>query len=213
MPPKPKYTKAQIVEAAYELARREGIDAVMAREVGKQLGTTASPIFTVFSGMDELKQAVCDLARERCLADLSGAFDYHPAFKEFGLRWIRFAIREPRLYDLLFLRGMGERPSILSDILSDMSGRVVASIREDFGLDEPQARQLLDQMTVYAGGLAALHSCGMGPLTEEEISRSIGEVCLSLVTRYQILDGRFDPDAAREMLKQPGRIPEKEAMP
>ena len=210
MPPKPKYTKEQIVEAAYELARREGIDAVMAREVGRQLGTTASPIFTVFSGMDELKQAVCDLARERCLADLSEAFDYRPAFKEFGLRWIRFAIREPHLYDLLFLRGMDERPSLLSDILNDMSGRILGSIRESFGLDEAQARQLLNQMTVYASGLAALHACGMGPLNEEEISRCIGEVCLSLVTRYQILDGSFDPETARGRMAQPGHMPEKE---
>ena len=211
MPPKPKFTREQIVEAAYELARSSGIDAVMAREVGKKLGTTASPIFTFFSGMDELKQAVFQLARDRCIAYLSESFNYRPAFKEFGMRWIGFTIREPRLYEMLLHRSTDGGPYLIQEILSDMSGPILASIRETFGLDTAQARQLLDRMTVYANGLAAFQASGVGSFDEEEISRSISEICLSLVTRYQILDGRFDPTAARQMLVQPGRRPEKEA--
>ena len=37
MPPKPKYTKEEIVHAAYELTREKGIEAVVAREVGHRL--------------------------------------------------------------------------------------------------------------------------------------------------------------------------------
>ena len=209
MPPKPKFTRAQIVQAAYEIARSEGIDAVMARSVGQRLGATASPIFTVFSGMEELKQAVFQLARRNCIAYLSEAFDYRPAFKEFGLRWIRFAVQEPRLYAMLFLRGTKDGPFLLDDILSDMTGRVTGSIRETFGLDALQARQLFRQMLIYANGLAALLTSGVDRLSEEELGRSLGEVCLSLVTRYRILDGSFDPETARGMLSAPERMPEK----
>ena len=46
MPPKPKYTKEEIVAAAYEITREKGIDAVVAREVGRRLNTSSSPIFT-----------------------------------------------------------------------------------------------------------------------------------------------------------------------
>ena len=106
-----------------------------------------------------------------------------------------------------------EGPYLIQEILSDLSGPVIASIRESFGLDTAQARQLLDQMTVYANGLAAFQASGVGSFDEERISRSISEICLSLVTRYRILEGNFDPNAAREMLKQPGRMPEKEAEP
>ena len=34
MPPRPKYTKEEIVDAAFELTREKGIDSVVAREVG-----------------------------------------------------------------------------------------------------------------------------------------------------------------------------------
>lgn len=211
MPPKPKFTREQIVAAAYELARSEGIEAVMARDVGKKLGSTASPIFTVFSGMDELKQEVFLLARRNCIEYLSGAFDYRPAFKEFGLRWIRFAVREPRVFAMLFLRGTGDGAFLLDEIVADVSDRVNAGIREAFGLDEAQADRLFRQMLIYANGLAVFLNSGVGQLSETEISRAIGEVCLSLVARYRILDGSLDPEAMRGMLAMPERMPERGA--
>ena len=213
MPPKPKFSKEQIVRAAYEIARSEGIDAVMAREVGKRLGTTASPIFTVFAGMDELKQAVFTQARNSCIDYLSGAFDYRPAFKEFGMRWIRFSIREPHLYAMLFLRGAGGGSFLVDEIVAGVSDRVIGSIQDAFGLDADRAGSLFRQMFIYANGLAAFHNSGVGRFSEEEISSAIGEVCLSLVTGYRILDGSLDPGAAKAMLSARGRMPEKEVRP
>ena len=58
MPPKPKFTKDEIVTAAFELARAEGAGAYRAREVGRRLGVSSSPIFTVFTDMAELHAAV-----------------------------------------------------------------------------------------------------------------------------------------------------------
>ena len=103
MPPKPKYTKEEIVNAAYELTREKGIDAVVAREVGKRLNTSASPIFTVWNSMEELKEEVWKLAKQKYQEYMEDIFDYASAFKEFGMRWVRFAAEEPNLYRLLFL--------------------------------------------------------------------------------------------------------------
>ena len=80
MPPKPKYTKEEIVSAAYELTREKGIDAVVAREVGKRLNTSASPIFTVWNSMEELREEVWKLAKQKYQEYMSGIFDYTPAF-------------------------------------------------------------------------------------------------------------------------------------
>lgn len=52
MPPKTKFTKEEIVDAAYEILRVEGEEALAAREVGKRLGTSSSPIFTVFQAWE-----------------------------------------------------------------------------------------------------------------------------------------------------------------
>ena len=103
MPPKPKYTKEEIVNAAYELTREKGIDAVVAREVGKRLNTSSSPIFTLWNSMDELREEVRKLAKQKYQAYIADIFDYSPSFKEFGMRWVGFAAEEPNLYRLLFL--------------------------------------------------------------------------------------------------------------
>ena len=60
MPPKAKYTRENIVDAAFEVARKGGLDAVMARDVAQKLGTSTSPIFTAFSSMEELKALVSE---------------------------------------------------------------------------------------------------------------------------------------------------------
>ena len=99
----------------------------------------------------------------------------------------------------------------LDEIVADVSDRVNAGIREAFGLDEAQADRLFRQMLIYANGLAVFLNSGIGQLSETEISRAIGEVCLSLVARYRILDGSLDPEAMRGMLAMPERMPERGA--
>lgn len=54
MPPKPKFTKEEVVEAALRLISEKGTDALTARELGERLGSSARPIFTTFRNMEEL---------------------------------------------------------------------------------------------------------------------------------------------------------------
>ena len=58
MPPKVRFTREKIEETAYLMAKERGLDAVAAREVAKAMHMTVTPIFTYFSGMEELKRTV-----------------------------------------------------------------------------------------------------------------------------------------------------------
>ena len=49
-----------MLNAAYQLIRREGPGALNARAVAKELGGSTQPIFRLFSGMDELQKAVIE---------------------------------------------------------------------------------------------------------------------------------------------------------
>lgn len=64
MPPKAKFTKEEIVEAALNIVREDGISNLTARALGSELGSSARPIFTVFQNMDEVQQAVIDSAKQ-----------------------------------------------------------------------------------------------------------------------------------------------------
>ena len=65
MPPKPKFTKEQIINPALRLVSENGVGSLTARELGNALGSSARPIFTVFSGMDEVRSAVIDAAEKK----------------------------------------------------------------------------------------------------------------------------------------------------
>ena len=65
MPPSPKFTRDEIVAAALQVVSERGKEALSAREVAAVLGSSARPIFTVFSNMEELQQEKAQLAEER----------------------------------------------------------------------------------------------------------------------------------------------------
>ena len=51
MPPKSKFTEEEIISAALAIVERDGIDGLTARELGKSLGSSARPIFTVYDSI------------------------------------------------------------------------------------------------------------------------------------------------------------------
>ena len=98
MPPKRKFTREDIAQAALEIVKEKGVEALTARELGKRLGTSSSPIFTVFKNMDEVKWAARELALNEFKEYISDFKEYTPAFKRVGMMMISYAIHEPELY-------------------------------------------------------------------------------------------------------------------
>ena len=58
MPPKPKFSREEIVQAALKIVSEKGVEALTAKELGQALGSSARPIFTVFKNMKEVQDQV-----------------------------------------------------------------------------------------------------------------------------------------------------------
>ena len=58
MAPKVKVTKGQILTAAVNIVRRDGIGALNARDLAKRLNCSTQPIFSCYSTMEKLKTDV-----------------------------------------------------------------------------------------------------------------------------------------------------------
>ncbi|MEE0896541.1 MAG: helix-turn-helix domain-containing protein [Acutalibacteraceae bacterium] len=202
MPPKPKYTKEEIVAAAFELTREKGIDAVVAREVGKRLDTSSSPIFTIWNSMDELRAEVRELAKEKYIQYMDGIFDYTPSFKEFGMRCVRFAADEPNLFRLLFLTKQEEH-SPYTRFKQDFEGiftSLMAEIENQFNLSKSQADELLSQMIIFANGIAAYMITDANSFSKESVSYRISQVCIGIVLTDKLRDGSMDLPTAEELI-------------
>lgn len=63
MLPKAKFTRAEIIEAALNIVRTDGYEALTSRALGTYLGSSARPIFTVFKNMEEVQQAMIEATK------------------------------------------------------------------------------------------------------------------------------------------------------
>lgn len=202
MPPKPKYTKEEIVAAAYEITRHKGIDAVVAREVGKCLNTSSSPIFTIWSSMEELREEVRSLAKEKYREYMADIFDYSPSFKEFGMRCVSFAAEEPNLFRMLFLT-KGKEHSPYARFKQEFEGifiPLVEEIMSQFELSKSDAENLLNEMIIFANGISAYVITDKSSFSKEAVSRHLSRVCIGIVLADKLRDGSLDLEETQEML-------------
>ena len=182
MPPKPKFTKDEIVQAALEVVSRKGVEALTAKELGEALGSSARPIFTVFNSMKEVQQAVRAAAMRRFEGFAEPSRPDMPLFKQVGMQMVRFGMREPKLYQLLFMQ---EKRSAVSfdDVFGDLGPTAetcIRLIREEYNLDEAAAGLLFENVWIYTFGVGALCATRVCQFSEERL----GEM---LTTEFQAM--------------------------
>lgn len=183
MPPKAKFTKNEIVEAALEIVRADGFTALTARALGTKLGSSARPIFTVFKNMEEVQQAVIDAAKELYGEYIHKGLEDTPAFKGVGTQYILFSKNEPKLFQLLFMREQKDVPEISAvlPVIDNNYNEILLSVREGYGVSQEIAQKLYRHLWLYTHGIASLCATGMCSFTGEEISVMMTEVFVSLI--------------------------------
>lgn len=183
MPPKPKFTKEEVAVIALNIVKEKGIDALTARAVGKRLGCSSTPIFTVFKNMDEVKWETRKLALKEFEKYASDFTEYTPAFKRIGMLMISYAINEPELYKLLFMQKHQELhdfKSSLSD-LDEMVEVCINLIMRDYKFSRYEANALFTNMWIYTFGIGALCANKVCNFKEEEISENLSQMFAGMV--------------------------------
>jgi len=200
LPPKVKYTKDEITQAALTLIRREGKEGLTARALGEALGCSSRPIFTAFANMDEVLQEAIKAARARYNEYIEIGLGAEYAFGGVGKMYFRFANDEPRLFELLFMSNVGQQSRRLSfdesspmkhdpsshqgatplgevlPIIDDNNERIVASIEQGFGFSREVAMQFYQRLWIFTHGLACLCVTGVSQVTEAEALAMMAEV-------------------------------------
>ncbi len=158
MPPKPKFTKDEIVAAALEVVSQKGIDALTAQSLGVALGSSARPIFTIFNTMKEVKEEVRIAAMERFEHFTPSLSQPMPVFKQIGMKMVLFGIQEPKLYQLLFMQENQAADTFddMFDLLGQEAQLCIDAIKKDYGLSEAKAKQLFENVWIHTFGIGAL---------------------------------------------------------
>ncbi|MDY4084271.1 MAG: TetR/AcrR family transcriptional regulator [Ruminococcus bromii] len=183
MPPKAKFTKDEILNTALSITEESGIDAVTARELGKRLGSSARPIFTVFESMDEIKHSVILKAKELYGKYVETGLKMQPAFKGVGVAYIRFAAEKPKLFQLLFMRASEEQKDVSAILpcIDDNYEKILKSVQEPYCLDSQTAERIYQHLWTYTHGIATMFATGLCNYTAKQIEERLTEVFKGLL--------------------------------
>ena len=175
MPPKAKFTKEQITKAALCVVSEKGAQALTAKELGAALGTSTTPIFTVFHSMQEVQDAVMLAAMERFEEYAHKAAHIKPVFKQVGMQMILFAKEEPKLYQLIFMSSISEAQTF-DDIyahLGSLADECLDVLQKDYDLSKDNAKTLFEHVWIHTFGIGALCATGMCDFSHEQIAEML----------------------------------------
>ena len=175
MPPKAKFTKEQITKAALGVVSEKGVQALTAKELGAALGTSTTPIFTVFNSMQEVQDAVMLAAMERFEEYAHKAAHLGPVFKQVGMQMILFAKEEPKLYQLIFMSSISEAQTF-DDIyahLGSVADECMYVLQKDYDLSKADAKTLFEHVWIHTFGIGALCATGVCDFSHEQIAEML----------------------------------------
>ncbi len=189
MPPKCKFTRAEVIESAFNIARTSGFEAITARSLGDRLGSSPRPVFSLFRSMEEVLAEVKASARALYNTYIEEGLQQTdmPAFKGVGTGYIRFALEEPKLFQLLFMREQEEKPTLsgILPVIDDNYGQILTSVQRLYSLGPGLSERFYRHLWIYTHGIAVLCATNMCTFTGEEISRMLTEVCTALLKSMQ----------------------------
>ena len=175
MPPKPKFTKEEIVQTALEVVSQKGAEALTAQELANALGSSARPIFTVFRTMQEVQDAVREAAMRRFETFAAQKLPDMPLFKQVGMQMVLFGAKEPKLYQLLFMqenRGAVSFDDVFG-ALGPTAEDCIALLQREHGLSEGEARQFFENMWIYTFGVGALCATRVCRFSEQRLGQML----------------------------------------
>jgi AcrR family transcriptional regulator len=206
MPPRVKFTKEEIVEAALRVTREGGIDSLTARSLAAELGASTRPMFTYFETVDELKHEVHEAAKDVYKDYIERGLAEPVPFLGVGQNTIRFAREEPELFRLLFLQKPDGADGGAAEALAFSQDLVRDSIMGIYKMDAYEADCYYRNLWLIAFSFCAMIAAGECPYTDEQMSAMFTEVSLAVCKAYKDIPGLprgdYDRDAIfRELTK------------
>ena len=187
MPPKAKFTKEEIINCAFDIVKRDGFDALTARSLAAELGSSPRPIFTVFNSMEEVQSEVKACATKLYEQYEDEGMSGKKAFKGSGTGYIRFAAEQPKLFQLLFMREQAGVPNLenVLPIIDNYYYKILDSVQAEYGFTAETAKEIYQHMWIYSHGIASLIATKVCDFTDAEISEMLNVVGGGIIRKYK----------------------------
>lgn len=167
--PKQRITKEMVVDAAFEIARNNGMEQVLVKNIADRIGCSVQPIYSYCKNMEGLRQDVTDRVGRFIQEYIAARIDQADLFRSIGNAYIQLAKEESNLFQIFIMR-QRDGISSLDDLYQSEAGSQVADfIARQLHISVQQARQLHLHMLIYTIGLGTIFCVTTPGISADEI--------------------------------------------
>lgn len=187
MPPTVRFTRDAVLHAACQLMRREGMEALNARAIAKELGGSTQPIFRLFTNMEDLhRELILYVARQfQAHAEEDMAQSDSP-YIQLCTTYLLYGRDEPELFKLLFMRDRVSEGQYSDQTNFDL---VFNIIKKETPLDDETALRFFERTWLFIHGLAVCIATKYIPCQDEKYLISMVKEAYNAAVKMMNLEG------------------------
>lgn len=175
--PKVKFSKKDILNAAYEIIKQEGIKNISARKIASKFKGSTAPIYAHFSTIEELKGEIIKLSEQKLKEYLTFVYTGRELY-DASIGFIKFARDEKELFRAIFLDASDRFSNLFNETMEILlKEEVVLKSFPEINYDRAKAgiEQLWIQLFGYAT-LVFVNSSSKDKITNEIIEKKVNEI-------------------------------------
>ena len=167
--PKQRITKDMVVDAAFKIARQDGMEKVLVKSIADELGCSVQPVYSYCKNMDGLREEVGNKAREFVKEYIVSHIDRSDLFRSTGRAYIQLAKEEPHILKIFLLQERRNISSLKDIYEAETSPQIAQAVAKDLNISVEIAEQLHMNMLIYTIGLGTIFSVTSPGIPIDEI--------------------------------------------
>ena len=167
--PKQKITREMVVEAAFELARENGLENVLVRDIAEKLGCSVQPIYSYCSNMDGLRKDVMQRSNQFIGEYIAQHLDKSDFFRSTGHAYVNLALEEANIFKMFVMNERTQISSFSELYASQTNSQVAYFIADNLKISVEKARELHLNMLIYTIGLGTILANVTPGIEREEV--------------------------------------------
>lgn len=172
MPKNIKISKDMILEAAFEIARKDGIENLSNRELAKKLKCSIRPIYYQFENVEEMQKELYKKIEKYFYKFLMDhMIEGIPKYKQIGIHYIKFAKKEKKLFQTLFMSEWGLTPNAFIAKDGEDYEEIEKLIKISTNLKDDDIKTFHTKMWIFCHGIATLVANNTVSLDDNQIEQ------------------------------------------
>lgn len=170
MPTKIRISKDMILDTAFEIVRQEGMEKLSNRELASKLKCSIRPIYYQFENVEEMqKELYMKIEQYFYKFLLDNMIEGIPQYKQVGINYIKFAKKEKKLFQTLFMTDTGLTPDAFVAKDGEEYKEIEKLIKISANLKEEDIKDFHTKMWIFCHGIATLVANDTIKLTDSQI--------------------------------------------